>query len=243
MATEATILGGSPVYALTTLAGIACTALLWRRLLRSEGRAPDQRLWAVYGGALAGAYLGAKFAFLLAEGWHHRGDWVALLSGHSVAGALLGGVVGVELAKSLVGYRAGTGDLFAVTVPVALAIGRVGCMFAGCCQGVECEPSWWTVTDAVGHARWPAAGAELAFNVLFWAWAMLAWRFGWQRGQRFNIYLIAYGCFRFTHEFLRDDARWWGGFGGYHVVAVAIVATGAWMYARRARSERTTAPA
>ena len=243
MAAEATILGGSPVYALTTLAGIACTALLWRRLLRSDGRTPDQRLWAVYGGALAGAYLGAKLAFLLAEGWHHRGNWVAMLSGHSVAGALLGGVAGVELAKSLVGYRAGTGDLFAVTVPVALAIGRVGCMFAGCCQGVECEASWWTVTDAAGHARWPAAGAELAFNVLFWGWAMLAWRFGWQRGQRFNVYLVAYGCFRFAHEFLRDDARWWGGFGGYHVVAVAIAATGAWMYVRRARTERTTAPA
>ena len=230
------------MYALTTLAGIACTALLWRRLLRSDGRTPDQRLWAVYGGALAGAYLGAKLAFLLAEGWHHRGDWVALLSGHSVAGALLGGVAGVELAKSLVGYHAGTGDLFAVTVPVALAIGRVGCMFAGCCQGVECEASWWSVTDATGHARWPAVGAELTFNVLFWGWAMLAWRFGWQRGQRFNVYLVAYGCFRFAHEFVRDDARWWGGFGGYHVVAVVIAATGVWMYVRRQRTPCAAAP-
>jgi prolipoprotein diacylglyceryltransferase len=243
MTNEAANFGGSPVYALTTVVGIACTALLWRRLLRSDGRTPDQRLWAVYGGALAGAYLGAKVAFLVAEGWHHRGDWVALLTGHSVAGALLGGVCGVELAKSIVGYRAGTGDLFAVTVPMALAIGRVGCMFAGCCQGVECGPAWWTVTDAAGHARWPAAAAELAFNLLFWAWAMLAWRFGWQRTQRFNVYLVAYGCFRFAHEFLRDDARWWGAFGGYHVVALAIVATGVWMYVRRARTERTTAPA
>lgn len=224
---------GSPVYALTTLAGIAITALLWRRLSRADGRTPDPRLLAIYGGALAGAYLGAKLAFLIAEGWAMRDNWLALLSGHSVTGALLGGVAGVELAKSLTGYREGTGDLFAVTAPLAFALGRVGCIFAGCCQGVECEPAWWTLADAHGHARWPAAPAELAFNLLFWCWAMAAWRFGWQRGQRFNLYLIAYGCFRFAHEFVRDDARWFGAFGGYHLVALAIAGTGAWMYLQR----------
>jgi len=224
---------GSPAYTLATLAGIAVTALLWRRLVRSEGRTPDDRLYAVYGAALLGAYLGAKLAFLLAESWHYRHDWMALLTGHSVTGALLGGVAGVELAKRIVGYREGTGDLFAVTVPLALAIGRVGCVIAGCCQGRECEPSWWTVADAHGHARWPAAQAEMAFNLAFLGWALCAWRFGWMRGQRFNIYLIAYGAFRFAHEFARDDSRWAGPFGGYHLLAIAILATGAWMFAKR----------
>ena len=238
-------LPGGGIYALTTVAGILVTAFLWRRLARSEGRAPDDRLYAVYGGALAGAYLGAKLAFLFAEGWQHRDDWMALLSGHSVTGALLGGVAGVELAKKITGYRSATGDLFAVTVPLALAIGRIGCMAAGCCLGVECSASWWTVADAHGHARWPAPVAELAFNVLFLGWALCAWRFGWQRGQRFNVYLMAYGAFRFAHEFMREDARWAGSFGGYHVVALAIAATGAWMYVQRARALRkdTAAPA
>ena len=154
-----------------------------------------------------------------------------------MTGALLGGVLGVETAKSITGYRHGTGDMFAVTVPLALAIGRVGCVFAGCCQGVECDAAWWTVTDTHGHARWPAPQVEMAFNLLFLAWALCAWRFGWMRGQRFNIYLMAYGAFRFAHEFARDDARWFGTFGGYHVVALAIIATGAWMYARRASSK------
>ena len=77
----------------------------------------------------------------------------------------------------------------------------------------------------------------MAFNLLFLAWALCAWRFGWMRGQRFNIYLMAYGAFRFAHEFARDDARWVGAFGGYHVVALAIMATGAWMYAWRAESK------
>jgi hypothetical protein len=79
-----------------------------------------------------------------------------------VTGALVGGVLGVEAVKSMVGLRAGTGDLFALTVPLALALGRIGCIAAGCCPGIECEPAWWTIADAHGHARWPAAAAELA---------------------------------------------------------------------------------
>jgi prolipoprotein diacylglyceryltransferase len=58
-------------------------------------------------------------------------------------------------------------------------------------------------------------------------------RFGWLRGQRFNVYLVAYGAFRFAHEFMRDDAQWIGPIGGYHVIALAIIVTGAWMYRRR----------
>ena len=85
----------------------------------------------------------------------------------------------------------------------------------------------------------------MAFNLLFLAWALCAWRFGWMRCQRFNIYLMSYGAFRFVHEFARDDARWFGAFGGYHVMALAIIAMGAWMYTRRAaeQAKRTTAPA
>jgi prolipoprotein diacylglyceryltransferase len=234
---------GNAAYAATMVLGFAVTALLWRRLARAGGRTPDPRLAAIYGSALVGAYLGAKAAFLLAEGWALRHDWSALLTGHSVTGALLGGVAGVEAAKSMLGYRDGTGDLFAVTVPVALAIGRIGCIASGCCLGAECGASWWTATDVHGHARWPAPVAELAFNLAFLAWAAVAARRGWQRGQRFNDYLVAYGCFRFAHEFVRDDSRWWGPLGGYHVLALALVATGAWMHARRRAAGVTPSPA
>ena len=239
------ILVGSPVYVVTTVVGIVVTALLWKRLARTDGRTPDDRLYAVYGGALAGAYIGAKVAFLLAEGWHYRHEPMALLTGHSVTGALLGGVLGVETAKQVTGYKQGTGDMFAVTVPLALALGRIGCMFAGCCQGTVCAAAWWTVTDTHGHTRWPAPAIEMMFNLAFFVWAVCAMRFNWQREQRFNIYLIAYGTFRFAHEFMRDDVRWFAAFGGYHVVSLAIVGTGAWMYLQRARIHHgnTTAPA
>jgi phosphatidylglycerol:prolipoprotein diacylglycerol transferase len=105
---------------------------------------------------------------------------------------------------------------------------------------VECSSAWWTVTDARGHARWPAAQLELAFNLGFLVWAIMATRRGWLPEQRFHVYLIGYGVFRFAHEFARDDPRWIGALGGYHVVAVAIVALGVFGYLRRRATRSLT---
>lgn len=218
------------------LSGVALVLSTWiaSRLIGKDATSEAGGKFAlVWLGALAGAIVGAKLAFLFAEGWAKRDDWVALIGGRSVAGALLGGYAGVELAKRWVGITRTTGDIFAVTVPLSLAIGRIGCVMAGCCQGIECAASWWTVTDAHGHARWPAPQIELAFNAIFFVWAIAATRYGWQREQRFHIYLIAYGVFRFAHEFMRDDPRWIGTFGGYHAVAVGLVALGALEFLRR----------
>jgi len=226
---------GSPWYILLSIGAIAASAVVWDQFFKRRPERRDGRIIVVYLVALVSAFVGAKLVFLLAEGWHRRDDWMALLSGRSVTGALLFGTLAVEWTKSRLGLTTATGDAFALTVPLAIAIGRVGCVAAGCCPGVECEPSWWTVTDAHGHARWPAAGAELAFNLSFWAWAIVATRCGWIPGQRFNAYLIAYGCFRFAHEFARDDARWWGPLGGYHLVSMAIVLAGVVLWIRRAR--------
>jgi prolipoprotein diacylglyceryltransferase len=224
---------GSVVYSAMVLTGLVATILLWRHAAPRRDGSVDPRMFAVYLGALSGAYLGAKVAFLIAEGWRFREDGLALASGHSITGALVGGVLGVELAKALVGMRQGTGDLFALSVPLAVAIGRVGCLAAGCCPGVECAQSWWSVTDALGASRWPAAAVELLFNLAFFAWAIMATQRGWLPGRRFAVYLILYGTFRFGHEFLRDDSRWWSSLGGYHLAALAILATGIWLWHRR----------
>jgi len=80
------------------IVGILLTAAVWVASLR---RTADMtgRLTIIYFCGLFGALLGAKIAFLLAEGWHYRHDWVALLSGRSITGGLLGGYAAVEIAK------------------------------------------------------------------------------------------------------------------------------------------------
>ncbi len=224
------------IYGALALVGILITAYVWGKITGKGGR-HDSRLTVIYFCGLFGALLGAKLAFLLAEGWFYRENWIALLSGRSITGGLLGGYVAVEIAKKVLKYPRTTGDVFAIIAPIGLALGRIGCLFAGCCKGIICEQTWWTLIDGDGLARWPAVPIELLFNLVFLAWALPATRFRWQIGNRFHIYLIAYGLFRFGHEFLRDNPRLIGAFGGYHFLALCILLFGAVRFAQRRNSD------
>lgn len=216
-------------YGLLMLGAIVLTAWLWGAYTKR-----DSRLTVVYFAGLFGAFIGAKIAFLIAETHVHWGNWTALFTGRSVTGALIGGYVTVELCKRWLNYRSTTGDLFALMVPLALIIGRTGCVMQGCCPGVACAQSyWWTVTDAAGTARWPAATAELLFNAAFLMWVLFATTLRWQRGNRFHVYLIAYGLFRFAHEFARDTPPLFGPISGYQLIAVAIAVFGVVRYVQR----------
>ncbi|HRQ88653.1 MAG TPA: prolipoprotein diacylglyceryl transferase [Bacteroidia bacterium] len=228
------------VYALVTFAGLGLGAWFWSRRVRETPSA-----FAVFVGAVVGAYAGAKLLFVLVEGWAFLGEpggWMKLAAGKTILGALLGGYAGVEVAKRLVGHREPTGDWFAVGGPLAIAAGRLGCLRYGCCLGVPVDAaSPWALVARDGVARWPAVPVELAFNLLFVAaiLPMVRWKGSpraWWRGQCFHLYLIAYGLFRFGHEFLRDTPKSAWGIGGYQVAALALVALGAIRGWQRGRS-------
>jgi phosphatidylglycerol:prolipoprotein diacylglycerol transferase len=224
-----------PYYGWLMLAGIALSLVFWARLARR-----DDRLLLVYFGALLGAFLGGKVVYLLAEGWRDFGEpdmWRRLATGKTILGALLGGYAGVELAKKFVGYPRATGDWFALIAPASIVLGRIGCLLHGCCLGEVCEqPAWWTMTDPTGIPRWPAVPVEIGFNVaaMFAFWGLRRW--GRFAGQHFHLYLIAYGLFRFVHEFWRATPRVLGPFTGYQFAALAVTALGLWGFLARRKS-------
>lgn len=221
----------STAYGWLMLAGIIVSVIVWSRLSRR-----NPRLVMIYVAALAGAFFGAKLVYLAAEGWMHWHDpnrWTELAAGKSITGALLGGYVAVEIAKRLLDYRRSTGDWFAVVAPLGIMLGRVGCILQGCCLGTVCRPSWFTMNDAAGVARWPAALVELLFNALMLAVTLVLRRRRILPGQHFHIYLMCYGGFRFFHEFLRATPRVAGPFSGYQIAALAVAVLGAVGFIRR----------
>jgi len=211
-------------YSLLMLAGIVLGGIFWSRLARK-----DERLVFIYAAALGGAFAGAKLAYLGAEGWLHYGQagmWLQWATGKSIIGALPAGYLAVELAKKQCGYRQATGDWFAEIVPLAVALGRVGCLLHGCCLGIACEPAWYTIRDPFGQARWPAVPVEMGFNLLCAGVFWMMRRKHVLPGQHFHIYLMAYGVFRFGHEFLRDTPRIFMGLTGYQILAAGCVVLG-----------------
>lgn len=228
-------------YGWLMLAGIAVTIVFWSRLARR-----DARLLTVYAAALLGAFLGAKVVYFLAEGYRHLGApdmWMQLATGKSILGGLLGGYLAVEAAKRLTGYPGVTGDWFAAIVPLGILLGRLGCWSEGCCAGRPWEAGWFTVNDRSGVARWPAVPIEMLFNLV-----MILVFVGMRRarlcpGQHFHIYLMAYGAFRFLHEFVREEPRLLGPITGYQVAAVAVAALGLGRFVQRRKATTREIPA
>lgn len=223
----------STAYGWLMLAGIFVSIALWSRVAKR-----DSRLVLIYIAALAGAFLGAKIVYLAAEGWLHWHDenrWLILATGKSITGALLGGYAGVEIAKRLLGYLSATGDWFAIIAPVGIMLGRVGCVLHGCCLGRAYEAAWFTMNDAHGVARWPAAQVELLFNALALCVVLVLRLKKIQPGQHFHLYLMAYGAFRFVHEFWRETPQLIGPISGYQIAALGLVALGGFGWRKRAR--------
>lgn len=223
----------NPIGTVILLVAIGVSVLVWTRLGRKDSRLP-----LIYLLGLLGGFLGAKLGFIFAEFSIWRGTelfWPQMLAGKTILGALLGGYGFVELAKRHTSYTAPTGDIFAITAPLGIFIGRIGCLTGGCCLGQECSPAWYAMTDPQGIARWPAVPLEMAFNLLMLLIFLTMRKYRALPGQHFHIYLIAYGTFRMLHEIKRDTPRLIGPLSGYQILAAALILLGIWGYKKRAR--------
>jgi phosphatidylglycerol:prolipoprotein diacylglycerol transferase len=221
----------SIVSSLLMLIAIGCSIAFWRS---RQGHSLSTLV--IVCSAIVGAFCGAKLAFCLAEFHALVQDprWLEkILVGKTVLGAILGGYIGVELAKRLVRYQGITGDLFAQMVPLSIALGRSGCMLNRCCPGQELPTAWYTVTHEDGSSHWPAAEVEVVFNLCAAAVFAILRKRNLLRGQHFHLYMIMYGTFRFFHEFMRSETLFVGSWTGYQILSILLACSGLLLFVRR----------
>jgi prolipoprotein diacylglyceryltransferase len=196
---------------------------------------------ALAAAAFIGGALGGKVPFLGTNpvGWLDLEIW--LKDGKTIVAGLIGAYLAVELTKLALDIRVKTGDTFALPLALALAIGRWGCFFNGCCYGVETMLPWgvwFSVKTAGGFVYQKCHPTQIYESLFHLGMALVIWQL-MQRdllpGQRLKLYLIAYGVYRFLTEYIRPEPAWWLGLTFYQWAAV-VLATGMiaqWMVDRR----------
>ncbi len=203
----------SPVWVHTLFEVLAYTlgtqAFLWqrRRLGLSSLQDKDQTLWVIVGAAL-GAALGSKLAFWLDDpinAFANFPDWRHLLEGKSIVGGLIGGLIGVETSKKLVGQTHSTGDAFVLPLALGMCIGRIGCFLAGLADHTygNATSMPWGIDFGDGIARHPTQLYEIVFIVV-WTTLILKRKQQYrQSGDAFRMYLAGYLLFRLCIEFIK----------------------------------------
>jgi len=178
--------------------------------------------------AFVGGALGAKLPFALAEGLFEGSAWLA--DGKTIVTGLAGAYLAVELTKLTLDIRVKTGDSFAVPIALALAVGRWGCFFNGCCHGTPTGLPW-AVDFGDGVSRHPVQLYESLAMLVFlgaFLWALRA-RSPLVLRHGFYLFVAWYGAQRFVWEFLKPYPRLLGPLNLFHVACLALLLYAAFM--------------
>ena len=219
-------------YPVVMILAVAVAAMLSRGSQSGLGLTRTQRLGIALG-AFCGSMIGAKLPFALADWEGLKSGRVWFDGGKTIVLGLVGGYFGVELAKWWLHVRVKTGDSFAVPVPAAVAIGRLGCFLGGCCFG-KATSLPWGVNFGDGF-RHPTQLYEAAFHASMALLLGLMRMRGIFRGQLIKFYIIAYLIYRFFTEFLRPAPQILAGLTGYQWSAIALVPVFVALWANDAR--------
>lgn len=210
--------------ALGFLAGLGNWILLGRREGRSAQFCTDLMFWIMVSGIL-----GARLAYIV-ENWSvYMADPFSIIRVDQGGLIFYGGFVASTVAVVIFGRRhqvplARLFDFVVTSVPLAHALGRIGCFLNGCCFG-SCTATaphvqfpqhsipWYSqIREGLidNSAVWskpvhPVQLYEAAFNFLVYGVIVWLFRRRLRPGMVTAVYLVLYSIGRFSLEFMRGD--------------------------------------
>ena len=177
-------------------------------------------------GALTGAAIGAKlldfivdYRYFVINFW----DINTILSGKTIIGGLIGGVIGTRITKKIFNIEGKRGNLFAPAIAIGVAVGRIGCFLKGCCYG-KLTNLPWGVNFGDGVLRHPTQIYESLFMlVMFTYLEKIKNREDIKPGQLLKILMVSYFAFRFFIEFIRVQEVVLFGLTGFQIISLLAI--------------------
>lgn len=183
----------------------------------------DEQRWYYYTVIIVGFVLGA-FSLGTMNVFLSTHVWAV---GKSILGAIFGGIVAVEIYKKIAHIKGSTGAYFVPSLALGIAIGRLGCFFAGLedyTYGIATTLPWG-VDFGDGVLRHPVQLYEsLAMGgFFFYAWWM--YRHDVTRLEKtiFYVFVLFYASQRFVWECLKPYADVALGLNLFQWVCMALI--------------------
>ncbi|MCE3075161.1 prolipoprotein diacylglyceryl transferase [Chryseobacterium gwangjuense] len=183
---------------------------------------------AVLIGATAGALFGSKLIGNLENPYKlfEHFDFKTFWTNNTIVGGLAFGLIGVELAKKVVGHKESTGDLNVFPLMLAMIIGRIGCFLTG-----VHEETYGLPTDSVfgmhlgdSYLRHPVALYEIAFLVVLWIVLKIIQNKGkYPSGFIFQLFMLSYFTFRLLLDFIKPRLELIGNLGTIQLVCIGVI--------------------
>src|SRR6218665_625152 len=160
-------------------------------------------------GAAIGAFLGSRIMGFLENPVFHSDLKLILelFNAKTIMGGLFGGLLGVEIAKKIIGEKESSGDLFTFPIILGIFIGRIGCFLSGTNEFTYGTKTTFFLGMNLGDniKRHPIALYELIFLIiLFFVLKKLKAK-NLKSGLLFQYFMITYFAFRFFVEFLKPN--------------------------------------
>ena len=184
--------------------------LLLRRRWPKAAVPVESTLWLIVA-CVFGALFGAKLLAWLESFPLHRdqNQLLALISGKTIVGGLLGGWIGIEIAKKHLGIRHSTGDAFVFPLIFGIAVGRIGCFLTGLADHTHGIASSlpWAVDFGDAISRHPTQLYEVFFLLVLGITLYFHARRTRPNGELFRLFLASYLAFRFSVEFIKPSPK------------------------------------
>ncbi|WP_243473445.1 prolipoprotein diacylglyceryl transferase [Winogradskyella sp. MH6] len=202
---------------------------LYLRKRKTDSITTSNRLSIILGAAL-GALIGSRVVGLLENPTikFSLENFIQILNTKTIMGGLFGGLLGVELAKNIIGEKQSSGDLFVFPIILGIFIGRIGCFLSGVNEftyGKE-TTSAFGMDLGDGLMRHPTSLYELIFLIiLFFVLKKIQKKVLLKNGDLFKIFMLSYFGFRFFIEFLKPNVFYVFGLSSIQILCVIC-----WLY-------------
>lgn len=165
-----------------------------------DKRSNKENAAKIFFAALLGSSIGSKVPIIATNFNLFLEKPKIFLSGRSVLGGFIGGLIGVLIIKKILKIKGRYGNIIAPSAALGIAIGRLGCLNVGCCYG---KIGKFGINYGDGNLRYPTQIFEILFHLsAFFILNFLKNRMK-KNGILFTYYVISYFVFRFFTEFIR----------------------------------------